>query len=183
MPEDNITRVDCKKTKPDLSKGESCKVPLDAFKPCVSDKKFGYPEGNPCIFLKLNKIYNWIPEYYNNTGNLPYDMPGTLKTHIDQRNDKNVVWVSCEGENPADVENLGTNIAYYSLGSEQGFSGNYFPFMSTKGYLQPLVAVHFKSVKRKLNYSKNILLLSDLKLVEALSFHLLLATTIKIHKF
>jgi len=78
-------------------------------------------------------------------------MPETLKSHIKSRDnskkDLNVVWVSCEGENPADIENLGNSISYYSLGSEQGFLGNYFPFMNSGGYLQPLVAVQFSSVK------------------------------------
>jgi sodium/potassium-transporting ATPase subunit beta len=121
--------------------------------PCVSEKKFGYEIGRPCIFLKLNKIYNWNPDYFTDPSKLPEKMPAVLKKHIQSRKSaaKNldVVWVSCEGENPADIENLGHNIDYYSLGGEQGFLGHYFPFMSTKGYLQPLVAVQFSSVKRE----------------------------------
>lgn len=86
-------------------------------------------------------------------------MPESLKEHIEQRNRTKgleVVWVSCEGENPADVENLAQGIAelkpvikYMSLDQEQGFHGRYFPYKNTEGYLQPLVAVQFGSVKRK----------------------------------
>jgi sodium/potassium-transporting ATPase subunit beta len=80
-------------------------------------------------------------------------MPDRLKEHIRNRSrlriETNVVWVSCEGENPADIENLGNGISYYSYYGEQGFSGNNFPFMNTKGYLQPLVAVQFTTVKRE----------------------------------
>lgn len=80
-------------------------------------------------------------------------MPGRLKKHIEDRKNLKmpleVVWVSCEGENPADIENLGTGISYYSLSGEQGFLGSYFPFKNTKGYLQPLVAVQFTSIKRE----------------------------------
>lgn len=148
-PNDGISRIDCKKKRP--VQGESCEINLNAFSPCTSERKFGYPEGRPCIFLKLNKIYNWLPEYYNKSSELDHEMPETLKSHIKSRDnskkDLNVVWVSCEGENPADIENLGNSISYYSLGSEQGFLGNYFPFMNSEGYLQPLVAVQFSSVK------------------------------------
>lgn len=126
---------------------------LNAFQPCTKEKKFGYEEGRPCIFLKLNKIYNWIPEYYNKSEDVQDAMPNRLKTHIKDRvklkQDTNIVWVSCEGENPADIENLGSGISYYSLAGEQGFLGNYFPYKNTLGYLQPLIAVQFTTVKRE----------------------------------
>lgn len=141
----SINRTDCRNAPP--KDGEICKVDLKAFGKCAPNQKFGYEQGAPCIYLKLNKIYNWIPEYYNDSKNLPSNMPEPLKSHIAGRLQKNVVWVSCEGENPADIENLGNNVSYYSLSGEQGFLGNYFPFKSTKGYLQPLVAVQFSSVK------------------------------------
>lgn len=51
----------------------------------------------------------------------------------------NTIWVSCEGENPADVENVGP-IKYYP---RQGFPGYYYPYENSEGYLSPLVAVHF----------------------------------------
>ena len=102
--------------------------------------------------MKLNKIYKWQPDYYNEKDVLPEKMPRQLKNHIKDRNTTGksleVVWVSCEGENPADIENLGENVEFKSLNSEQGFHGNYFPFMNTEGYLQPLVAVRFLYVKR-----------------------------------
>lgn len=47
--------------------------------------------------------------------------------------------MSCEGENPADVENIGP-IEYYP---RQGFPGYYYPYENSEGYLSPLVAVHF----------------------------------------
>lgn len=56
------------------------------------------------------------------------------------------MWVNCEGENPADVENIGP-INYYPL---RGFPGYYFPFRNEEGYLSPLVAVNFEQPKRKI---------------------------------
>lgn len=82
-------------------------------------------------------------------------MPKALKEHIKSRardpKKLEVVWVSCEGENPADIENLGNVTVYKSMGGEQGFLGKYFPFRMAPGYLQPLVAVRFESVKSKLS--------------------------------
>lgn len=57
----------------------------------------------------------------------------------------NTVWISCEGENPADVENIGP-IEYYP---RQGFPGYYFPYENSEGYLSPLVAIHFTKPTRK----------------------------------
>jgi sodium/potassium-transporting ATPase subunit beta len=125
---------------------------LAGFGACTARNEFGYPEGKPCIFLKLNKIYKWNPDYYLDSSELPDKMPESLKTHFKSRIAKKnleVVWVSCEGENPADVENLGKDVDYIGWSGEQGFNGNYFPYENTEGYLQPLVAVQFKSVKRK----------------------------------
>lgn len=56
-----------------------------------------------------------------------------------------VIWVSCEGENPADIENLGP-INYIP---ERGFSGYYFPFLNQKNYLPPVLAINFERPKSK----------------------------------
>jgi Sodium / potassium ATPase beta chain len=58
----------------------------------------------------------------------------------------NTIWVSCEGENPADLENVGP-IKYYP---RRGFPGFYYPYENSEGYLSPLVAVHFERPVRKL---------------------------------
>lgn len=50
--------------------------------------------------------------------------------------------MSCQGENPADVEYLGP-VTYYPKGI-QGFPGYYFPYLNSEGYLSPLVAVRFE---------------------------------------
>lgn len=36
------------------------------------------------IFLKF-KIYNWIPQIYNDSKNLPEEMPNELKRHITEK--------------------------------------------------------------------------------------------------
>ncbi|XKL66737.1 hypothetical protein PGB90_010157 [Kerria lacca] len=122
-----------------------CRVPLEQMAPC--DKQFyRYDSGGLCIFLKLNKIFDWIPQYYNDVKSFPSNMPKELQEKIKDEGSKNpknlnTVWVSCEGENPSDKEHIGP-IYYFP---RPGFPGYYFPFSNVKGYLSPLVAVWFKN--------------------------------------
>lgn len=57
-----------------------------------------------------------------------------------------MIWISCEGENPADVENLGPINYLPAL----GFPGYFFPFQNQKGYMPPLLAIHFERPKCKI---------------------------------
>ena len=57
----------------------------------------------------------------------------------------NRVWLDCEGENPADKENMGP-IVYHPT---RGISANYFPYLNQEGYLSPAVFVEFTKPKRK----------------------------------
>lgn len=81
-------------------------------------------------------------------------MPVDLKQHINSLKDTHeldTVWVSCEGENPADQENIGP-IEYIP---RRGFPGYFYPFENSEGYLSPLIAVHFVRPRSKfLNYRK-----------------------------
>ena len=71
-----------------------------------------------------------------------------------------MVWMSCEGENPADVENIG-KINYYPY---PGIPAYFFPYKNQIGYKSPIVFAHLESPKSKLKFS----LIPDL----VLSLHL-----------
>lgn len=135
-----------------LSKNNS--EDLSAFGSCNLENGFGYNEGKPCVFLKLNRIYGWKPDYYTKVAELPGNMPESLKQNIKSRIEEGrnveVVWTSCEGNN------LGAEIDYRSLSGEQGFNGKYFPYKNIKEYLHPLVAVQFQSVNRKFSSQTDI---------------------------
>lgn len=114
---------------------------------CTKEQKFGYDNGYPCVVIKMNKVYGWSPEVYTNASALPKAMPDQVKTAIQDNFadsngtiNKQNVWFSCEGENPADKENIGP-IDYYP---HPGFPYYYFPYTNVPGYLSPLVAVRFK---------------------------------------
>lgn len=131
------------------TKGQVCDVDVKNWAPCVQETNFNYHKSGPCVFLKLNKIYGWVPQFYNDTRSLPPSMPKDLKAHIEAvaRNSSlrlNTIWVSCEGENPLDVENIGP-VKY--LPAYRGFPGYFYPYTNSEGYLSPLVAVHFERPK------------------------------------
>nr|CAD7462944.1 unnamed protein product [Timema tahoe] len=127
-------------------RGQVCNVDVKNWVPCTQENKFNYHKSAPCVFVKLNKIYNWIPEFYNDTDRLPDKMPADLKQYIhelkmnNQTAMLNTVWVSCEGENPADKENLG-GIKYYPT---RGFPGYFYPYENSEGYLSPIIAINFE---------------------------------------
>jgi len=109
---------------------------------------YGYDEGKPCIFLKLNKIYGLQHDFFNNTADLPEDMPQGLKDHIGSKSgqDANQVWVDCQPKNPADKEALDGKITYFP--ADRGFPEQYFPWQGEKDYNSPLVAVQFEPQTR-----------------------------------
>ena len=75
-------------------------------------------------------------------------MPIDLKEHITglkNTHQLNTIWISCEGENPADQENIGP-IEYIP---RRGFPGYFYPFENSEGYLSPLVAIHFVRPRSK----------------------------------
>lgn len=51
----------------------------------------------------------------------------------------NMIWLSCDGVNTHDKENIG-NVTYTPY---RGFPAYYFPFKNTDGYLSPIVALQF----------------------------------------
>lgn len=132
---------------------------IESLGPCGKDN-YGYDQGKPCIFLKLNKIFNLEHTYYTkeniNPDNQAFkeleeesqksvkEMPEELKTHIERKSgdDAKQVWVDCQAKNPADKEALPqSKITYHP---ERGFPDKYFPFKGQENYHSPLVAVQFE---------------------------------------
>lgn len=82
---------------------------------------------------------------YNDPDDVPKDMPEELVTYIRSLSEpeRNQIWITCKGEQPLDVENIGP-IHYVST---RGLPGYYFPYINTPGYLSPLVAVRLERPK------------------------------------
>jgi len=96
---------------------------------------------NPCIFLKLNKIYGWEPtpltwETIEKYPSDYEDMTDELKEIIKNTEDPDQIWMDCKGRYAADKEVLDMDF----FPKSQGIPIKYFPFQGGK-YEPPLVAV------------------------------------------
>ncbi|KAJ8955639.1 hypothetical protein NQ318_001470 [Aromia moschata] len=120
------------------ARGEVCVNTLQDLGNCNAARKYGYNTNAPCIFLKLNRIYGWMPEFY--TASEP-GMPQDLQMHINntppERRDQ--IWVSCNGVDNVDKEFI-SSFTYYP----HGFAGYYYPFRNDPHYLSPIVAVEVR---------------------------------------
>ncbi|CAH2065811.1 unnamed protein product, partial [Iphiclides podalirius] len=100
---------DCGAVKP--PRAEVCAFNTSLLGPCTSANGYGYPDRTPCLIIKLNKIYDWSPNFYDDPGELPPEMPPDIKQYIN------------------------------STTTPQERRKTYFPYDNTPGYLSPLVAV------------------------------------------
>ncbi|CAL4101738.1 unnamed protein product, partial [Meganyctiphanes norvegica] len=119
---------------------------------CTKANNWGYSSDSPCIILKLNRMFGWLPKVYEeDVSKLPKDLPKQLEKHIKDeavKNDNKVpkmLWVSCDGDNPMDSEMLTGGVKYYP---SQGFPYHYFPYENQANYKSPLIAVQFIKPKQ-----------------------------------
>lgn len=114
-----------------------CEFPLSLLgDKCTPQNGFGYPEGKPCVLLKLNKVYNWRPITY---GNMTEDLPKALTKIIDP----DYIGITCEGESEADTDAI-KHIHFYP---RNGFPVVYYPYLNQPGYLAPVVMAQFDVVR------------------------------------
>jgi len=106
---------------------------------------YGYvPDANglakPCFFIKLNKIFGFVPMAYNKTEQIDkLEVKETLKDEM--KRDMNRVFFDCRGRYPADNEgadNKPLDLQYFP--STQSIPLEYFPYLGPP-YHSPLVAV------------------------------------------
>lgn len=128
-----------------LDDGQVCSFDPDKEAgPCTAANSFGYHEGEPCVLLKLNRIYGWDPEPFNNeTINEDNDHAKAAKEALGDNIHPDYIGITCEGENPGDVDNRGPAQFY----PKHGFPMRYFPFMNQEGYQTPFVFVQFTRPK------------------------------------
>jgi len=113
--------------------------------PC-GDFPYGYVGETvaPCIFVKLNTIWGWVPEPVDCGDDDEHDQcPFSLTNHIQHTayGDQNV-WIDCNGRYAADREALEGNLEYFP--ASRAIPISYFPFEGkSKGqaYHSPLVAI------------------------------------------
>jgi len=123
--------VDCEDqapAKPVTHNSKPCRFNVtamdDVMTNCV-DNSYGYPEGKPCVVVKLNKIFEFIP---------------VLK----KEENVSFVRIECRGQHVADMDNIG-EVEYFP---KPGMDLSFFPYLNQKNYLSPLVFVKFNNVRR-----------------------------------
>ncbi|CAG9567587.1 unnamed protein product [Danaus chrysippus] len=101
-------------------------------KECTSEDNFGFPH-SPCLFIKLNKIYGWKPQYYEN--DFPEDMSPDLVQYITMlpEAERQQLWVSCWLEHDTGAR------LQYPWG--RGLAGRFYPYLNQQGYTPPLIAL------------------------------------------
>ena len=142
--------------------------------PCFGERNYEYNKAKPCVLIKFNKIYDWVPEAFEPTDPLPVELQ--LYESLVRMYPENV-FVICEGENPVDKDLVG-KIRYFSKtpnnGAGEGELG-FLPFSSypyklnygddgdLTNYYQPCVFIQFPEITTNVlvnvmckAYSKNI---------------------------
>ncbi|XP_059165239.1 sodium/potassium-transporting ATPase subunit beta-like [Physella acuta] len=140
----DLNNVDCSGIdKPRLDEQVACRFNYSALtEQCNEKNGYGMLEGKPCILLKLNKIYGWVPAVWKEEEvNAVARVPGNVKSAYTPDR----IWVDCHGENAPDNDNLGAaeDISYFP---EQGFPLAFYPYKNQKDYRSPLVFVKFNTV-------------------------------------
>jgi len=127
--------IDCTLGRPPNSDNKVCRFNVDLLGGnCTWQKDYGYDEGQPCVLLRLNKIFNWRPETHDNSSS---EFPDDLNA----RYNPDYVGITCRGRYPLDDENIG-RVTY---NPPQGFSKHFFPFLNQEGFRSPLVMVQFNN--------------------------------------
>ncbi|CAH2065815.1 unnamed protein product, partial [Iphiclides podalirius] len=100
---------------------------------CTEEDNYGFPS-SPCFFIKLNKIYGWIPDLYD-VSDLPSDMGSDLVEYINslQPPEREQIWVSCW------AEAAGSGSVEYPWGA--GLPARFFPYVNERGYRAPLLPI------------------------------------------
>lgn len=124
--------IDCENLQEkDRPRHRACRFVIDVLgSQCTWQRDYGYDWGQPCVLLKLNKIFSWMPVPYNESNRPP---------ELGDRWDPAHIGVSCHGENPIDQENIG-ELEYFP---PKGFPIHFYPYLNQEGYRSPLVMVKF----------------------------------------
>jgi sodium/potassium-transporting ATPase subunit beta len=159
----NKSLIDARKS---LKNGFYCKYDYekelyDTY--CSPRNNYGYfndykheEQYGPCVALKLNKIYNWLPEPFKNTSNIPTAIRNELFNNSISNLIENNIFIKCDGEYSSDRDAINKmNLTYYSPNlNEHNISSiglipfHFYPYLNQYGYESPLVFVHFKRPPR-----------------------------------
>lgn len=139
----NTTTDDCKLSNNKKARTDDTACPVDyseLTKKCNEANDFGFTEKppKPCVLLKLNRIYGWMPQPYADGAE---NRPKIMGDHVE-----GIVPIKCIGENAADNDHMGL-VEYYP---QAGFPLLYFPYKKQENYMSPLVFARFTNATKHL---------------------------------
>jgi len=106
---------------------------------------FGFRAGQPCILLKMNKVFWWEPALVTGPEDNTTDWYRDAKKALGERGPHpSYVGVSCEGENDGDADNMGP-VDFFP---NHGFSASHYPYQNQKPYRAPFVFAKFQNPAR-----------------------------------
>lgn len=121
------------------SMGDACTID-----PNNVNNSFGYREGKPCILLKVNKIFRWEPQPFDNDSLTTTDHGKEAEKALGSGISATNIGVTCEGENDGDMDSLG-KVEFYP---PEGFAYSFYPYLNAKDYRAPLVWAKFNHVQK-----------------------------------
>jgi sodium/potassium-transporting ATPase subunit beta len=104
------------------------------------NESFGYNDGQPCVLLKINRVYNFEPEALDNTTEHGKEGIEALGDSFSTDH----IGISCEGENDGDIDNMGEVEFWPKL----GYPFSYYPYTNAKKYRAPLVFAKFTNARK-----------------------------------
>lgn len=134
---------------PKLLMNESCYFDLKSLGPCTPNttRGYGYEIASPCIYIKIKKRENWIPEFLTRdelaTSGFSKQFTNYLEDNDILSHPKELkrIWVDCKGISEYD-QHLAGKMSYYP---SHGFPEHFFPYSSGQiFYQEPIIAVYFE---------------------------------------
>ncbi|XP_068684703.1 sodium/potassium-transporting ATPase subunit beta-3-like [Montipora foliosa] len=123
---DNEEYVNCSSDTERVKGSRPCSFDLTSLGECYNGTdegfQYGYDEGKPCIFFKMNKIYGWTPE---------------------SKGGEDYVELTCKFQDGDSKENL------IILPAEKpGFLTYFYPFYSEENWYSPIAALKVNTTAR-----------------------------------
>ncbi|XP_076838776.1 sodium/potassium-transporting ATPase subunit beta-1b [Brachyhypopomus gauderio] len=119
---------------------KACRFSRSWLGPCsgIEDQEFGFPDGKPCLIVKLNRILNFLPKPLQSNDSVPDEAQHKVQP--------NMIPLYCTNKKEEDAGKLG-EVRYFGFGG--GFPLQYYPYYGKllhEHYLQPLVAIQFFNI-------------------------------------
>jgi len=146
----NPNATDCPTDEPNQlrDKTKYCKFDISTLGECATFP-YGYaPDANgnvnPCVYIKLNRVFDLVPEPIASADELPETADQAVKDQLEAAGYPAKLLIHCQGEYPADKEALADRLAVHP--EDQSISLKYFPMTSKYNKQNAMIALQFNEL-------------------------------------